>query len=165
MSITGANNKILERISRFDFLIDGKENEEDAGPVQLEFTDGTVLEMELASDGESVEFTWKDKSIVEEENKEADWFRIDLTEKEPFNQLRAKKVMFVDYLLFGAIEDSKEDMVVAGLGFCLEDGLSLVYYNAGDFAKVYLNEMPPPFEDSFKLIWKHGTFGDIINGK
>lgn len=42
-----------------------------------------------------------------------------------------------------------------------ENGQSLVYYNAGDDAQIYVDEMPPAFVDTFKLIWKEGIFEDI----
>jgi hypothetical protein len=161
MRLPEVRNKILEKISRFDFLIDGQENEEDAGPVQLMFTDNSILEIDLIPDGESVEYKWKGKGEVEEEDKKTDWFRIDLTDKEPFSQLQKMKILDYDQLLFGTVEERLESFVVAGLGFLFENGMSLVYYNAGDFAKVYVNEMPPAFDGQFKLVWKSRKFKDI----
>lgn len=140
--------------------MDGKENEEDAGPIQLIFTDGTVLEIDLVPDGESVEYKWK----IKEEEKESGWFKIDLTDKKPFIQLRDMKILDYDELLFGTIEGWQESIVIAGIGFQFENGMSLIYYNAGDFAKVYINEMPPAFDGQFKLVWKNGKFQDIKTG-
>lgn len=161
MSLENVRHKILEKISRFDFLIDGKEDEEDAGPVQLIFTDNTVLELELCSDGESVVYHWRSKAEIEEEDNKTDWFRIELIDREPFIKLQKAKVKNFDQLLFGTVEESYETMVLAGVGFQFENGMSLVYYNAGDFAKIFVNEMPPPFDEQFKLIWKERAFGDI----
>jgi len=164
MGLQEVRNKIIEKISRFDFLIDGEEDEEDTGPVQIMFTDSSVLEIELVPDGESVEYKWKGKGEVEEEDKKTDWFRIDLTAKEPFFQLQKMKVLDCDELLFGTVKERPESMVVAGIGLRFENGMSLVYYNAGDFAKVYVNEMPLPFNGQFKLVWKNGKFEDIQTG-
>lgn len=164
MRFSEVKNKILEKISRFDFLIDGEENEEDAGPFQLMFTDDSILEINLVPDGESVEYKWKGKREVEEEDKKTDWFRIDLTYKEPFSQLHKMKILDYDQLLFGTVEERPESFVVAGLGFLFDNKMTLVYYNAGDFAKVYVNEMPPAFDGQFKLIWKDGKFKNIKAG-
>ena len=80
-----------------------------------------------------------------------------------FDRLRENKVNAADDLLFGTIEDKKEDMVVAGYGIQFENGHTLVYYNAGDFAKIYVDEMPKSFTDTFKLIWNNGVFEELIN--
>jgi hypothetical protein len=163
MSIPNILNKTLTKISRFDFLIDGIENDEDAGPVQLEFNDETVLEIELVPDGESVDFSWKKKRTTEEEDEKTDWIRIDLTNREPFNLLRGNKIIGADDLLFGTIEEKKEAMVIAGYGIQFDNGHTLVYYNAGDFAKIYVDEMPKSFPDTFKLIWDKGIFNELTN--
>ena len=158
MNIPVIHNITLEKLFRFDFLIDGQENDEDAGSVHLEFTDGSVLEMELVPDGESVVFNWKEKETLKKEDEKTDWFRIDLSERKPFYQLCGKKVIVADGLLFGAKDEKKEDMVIAGYGFQFEDGGKLVYYNAGDYAKIYVNDLPPLLPDTFKLVWKNGIF-------
>ena len=163
MSLQKVRNKILKEINRFDFLIDGKENEDDAGPVQLIFTDDSILEMELVPDGESIRYKWRSKGKIEEDDEKTDWFKIDLTDKASFHHLTKTKVIDLDELLFGAAKEAPESLVVAGLGLQFENGSSLVYYNAGDFAKIYVDEMPPPLNRQFKLIWKNGAFEEIIN--
>lgn len=153
MSIEPVKGKTVAKISRFDLLIDGQENDEDLGSLQLIFLDGSVLELELIGDGESVDYNWKEK----EENL-GDWHSIDLTSREPFVDLIGNNISEFDELLFGTIEDKPIQMVVAGIGFKFGNQMSLVYYNAGDFAKIYVNEMPPAFTDQFKLIWKKRIF-------
>ena len=63
-----------------------------------------------------------------------------------------------DNLLFGAIVAKKEDMVIAGYGIRFDNGHTLVYYNDGDDAKIFVDEMPKPFIDTFKLFWEYGNF-------
>ena len=156
MSIPHIQNKSLVRISRFDYLFDGIENEDHSGPVQLEFLDGTVLEMDLMPDGQSVEFTWKDIQIITEEDKKSDWYRIDLSDKKPFDRLIRKSVKTSDDLLFGTFNEKKEEMSIAGFGFQFENGHTLVYYNDADNAKIYVDEMPPIYTQSLKLVWNKG---------
>ncbi|RYD79720.1 MAG: hypothetical protein EOP53_09200 [Sphingobacteriales bacterium] len=155
MSILNVENKTLAKLSRFDLLIDGEENVDDAGVLQMEFSDGTVLELELKPDGESVSYNWKDLEKTEEEDKTTGWFKIDLSNRNPYNNLIRKKIKFSDDLLFGAKEESEDKLVIAGFGFQFEDNQTLIYYNAGDFAKIYVNEMPTKFEDTFKLVWRN----------
>ena len=154
-------NKIIKRMSRFDFLFGGKEDLDNAGRVHLLFTDNSVLELDLAHDGESIEYKWRSEIEVEEEEKLTDWFRIDLTNKEPFMQIIEQRIIDYDELLFGTNEEALETMVVAGLGFKFENGMSLIYYNNADNSKLFFNEMPPPYPEHFKLVWKNRVFEDI----
>ena len=152
-------HKTLTGICRFDLMIDGTENDEDAGPVQLTFKDGTILGMELVPDGESVRYSWKDQQTT---FKEPGWIRLDLSERVPFGPLCGQQICSNDILLFGNHFEKKADMVVAAYGFRFKDGQSLVYYNAGDFAKIYVNEMPPDLGDRFVLMWDQG-FDDSMS--
>lgn len=156
--LPNVQSKILKKISRFDYLVNGKKNEEHAGPVQLEFHDDSILELDLVADGESVQFNWKEREVVSIEDLKADWFRIELSERKPFSNLCDERIVNSDLLLFGAQEDKQEEMRIAAFGFLFEKGNTLVYYNDGDDARIYVNELPPAYPDTFKLVWKKGIF-------
>ncbi|WP_143017188.1 hypothetical protein [Catalinimonas alkaloidigena] len=157
MNSLEANGKIVEKIFRFNYLIDGEE-EEDAGIVQIEFSDGSVLELDLVSDGESIAIKWKNRQSSIEESQLDKGFKILLTERSPYCQLKGRKVVHTDELLFGAIEQELDEMVIAGVGLLADDGSLLVYYNGGNYAKLYFNQHPPSLGNPFKLQWRHGGF-------
>ena len=151
-------HKTLTGIFRFDLMIDGIENEADAGAVQLAFHDGSILEMELVPDGESVRYTWKTQQVA---FKESGWMRLDLSERRPFASLCGQRIHANDILLFGDYFEQKADMLVAAYRFQFEEGQSLVYYNAGDFARMYVNELPPDPGEQFVWMWEEGSMAIV----
>ena len=144
--------KTVSSISRGDLLLNGQQNEEDLGPLEIVFTDGSSLTMALVSDGESVcsEFTERQPNKLFAQNTE--FQRVTLTNKEPFAKAVNSKVASIDILLFSSQRDSVD--VVAGYRVNLENGHTIVYYNSGDFAKIYWDSLPPSLPSQFILKWE-----------
>ena len=152
--ITLAIGKTIMTIVRGDMLIDGTENDEDLGPLEIGFTDGSFLQIELIGDGESVTYAWRDHRPPVLSAESCEWERIDLHTAPPFNELVGQRVTTVDILLFGISGEASR--VIAGVGIYTDQNRSIVYYNGGDFAKIFLGGDPPPLPKGFNLAWKSG---------
>jgi len=153
--IEPAIGKTIKSIARGDMLIDGVENDEDLGPLEVGFTDGSFLQVELIADGESVAFAWRDHQPRSLSAENTEWQRISLHTSPPFNLIVGQVVTSVDLLVFGAAGEPPD--VIAGVGIYTDQNLSIVYYNAGDFAKIYFDADPPPLPSEFVLRWQSGS--------
>ena len=145
------NREILS-ISRGDLLIDGIENDEDMGPLEIEFADGSVVIISLVSDGESIEYNFSPSKSNRLLVQDSEWERVILSDKHPYSYAKSRCVSHTNALLFSTEYDKKP--VIAGYRLKLEDGNSIVYYNAGDFAKIYWNDIPPKLPRPFNLKWE-----------
>ncbi len=150
-SIPEISKKVISFISRGDLLIDGVENNEDMGPLEIEFSDGSVMTISLVSDGESVEYSISQHKSEKILCQNCEWERVVLSYEQPFSQAVGMRVLGTNTLLFGTNDD--EDFVIAGYRLKLENNNILVYYNAGDFAKIYWNDVPPKLPHPFLLKW------------
>lgn len=139
----------LVGIFRGDLHIDGKLNEEDLGPLELQFEDGRTLQTWLADDGQSLEVNLFPSAPPDLNGQGGPWPRIDLSLHAPYLSLLRQEVAAVRYLCFGVRGERTE--ALAGLEFHFRSGMSLTYFNAGDFAKIYVNERPPDLSEPFYL--------------
>ena len=139
----------LHLLCRGDLLIDGEPSLDDLGPLELVFESGSSLQLRLASDGESVELQLSPTRQNELLGQGGAWPRVELSNDPKFSHLCGQMLVAINAIYFGS--DSGGDETLAGLIFRLGSGESLTYYNAGDFAKIYINEVPPPLPEPFYL--------------
>jgi hypothetical protein len=139
----------LISLCRGDLLIDGEQNLDDLGPLELKFETGETLLLHLGPDGETIEFELSSVNSTELTVNGCTWIRIDLSKESNFGSLCGQKIVSIKAIYFGF--DLGRDEVLAGLTFNFESESSLTYYNAGDFAKIYVNELPPVLPDPFYL--------------
>ncbi len=150
--------KTILSIARGDMLIDGMENEDDHGPLEFQFTDGTVLTLELISDGESVKYTITKRLPSKLIGQGSEWNRIVITDSNPFLRAIGSKIAETDNLLFSA---NGSNSTISGYGIKLKNKNFIIYYNAGDFAKIYWNSLPPKLSQPFMLWWENEKFKKI----
>ena len=161
MSLTkleDAKGKVIVSIARGDLLIDKIENEDDQGPLELIFSDGFILTLGLIPDGESATFTWNNSVPEKITDQNCEWERIFLTNSQPFSSALNDIVIEVDTLLLG---DSESSDSIAGFGLKLEKENTIIYYNEGDFSKIYWNTFPKKLPSPFYLKWKNGRLKKI----
>ncbi len=158
IEIQKAKNKSIISIAKGDLLIDNLENEDDHGPLELLFSDSSVLTLGLLPDGESAKCTWSNKQPDKLIDQNCEWKRIFLSKTQPFSEALNDTILEVDTLLFG---DGKSSDVTAGFGFKLKKGNTIIYYNKGDFSKIYWNSLPEKLPIPFFLKWKESCFKEI----
>ena len=141
--------KRIKQISRGDFLIDGIPNDDDMGPLEIAFEDGTAVQTSLISDGESVTFKLYDGTPPSLKDQNSEWRRVVLSNVPPYNAALGVAIITVEALLFGI--DRRRKRAVAGYIFALSNGHYLYYYNAGDYAKIYFDSFPLRLPDGFSL--------------
>lgn len=139
----------LDILARGDLLIDGEQNFDDLGPLELVFQSGSTIQLRLVSDGESIDFRLFNTRPPDLLGQAGNWPRVDLTLHPEYQRLCQQKLGGIDGIYFGYRPEGIE--VLAGLIFNFESGDSLAYYNAGDFAKIYLNASPPTLPEPFYL--------------
>ncbi|MCF6314443.1 MAG: hypothetical protein L3J39_18485 [Verrucomicrobiales bacterium] len=141
--------KCISGITRGDFMLDGKVNDEDFGPLQLEFGDGSALAVFLMPDGESVAFTElkKPKGTIHDEA--TAWPCVDLGNGSPFSKAIGLSIESVQSLIFGM--RGQNDWVICGYVFRLSGGHMISYYNEGDFAKIYFDHISTMDLDGFVM--------------
>ena len=144
-----AVGKSISAVNRGDFLIDGAPNDDDLGPLELVFDDGSALHLSLVSDGESIRFDWHESPPTHLVAQNSEWERVYLSQAPPYSHAIGGLIATVDLVLFGVV--GQAERVVAGCVFRLSTNHHLVYYNAGDFAKIYIDEMPPCLGAEFEL--------------
>jgi len=145
-------SKVITEINRGDLLIDNEENEDDQGPLEIVFQDGSVLILSLESDGEKIKYkshNTAEKSLVAQNTT---WERVPLTERAPFSSAIGESIIRVSPILLGVHDENAFSL--AGINLHISSGDILTYYNAGDFAKIYWNKSPPELTEPFVLINK-----------
>lgn len=144
----------LHSLTRGDLLIDGEQNLDDLGPLELVFESGSTLQLRLVSDGESLEFRLSPArpSDLLGQGGVCPWPRIELSQHTEYRRFCQQRLIGIDAIHFGfhpEESDPEVSEVLAGLIFNFESGDSLAYCNFGDFAKIYINASPPPLPKPF----------------
>ena len=127
--LSASIGKVLVGACRADYLIDGVPNDEDAGPLQLEFADGSKTVLSLVPDGENVTAETTALQFSPET-----WFRIELSSEDSWAHL-------INQTVTGCDEWIWDREIRTGWRIWFDDQ-SLCYINAGDYAKIEINSQP-----------------------
>jgi len=167
-----AKGRIVSRISRADYFFDGKPDDEHAGPVEFEFTDGSTLQINIEPDGNSVRYSWLPIRFPDPARGEEGWKRVVLTDSEPYSVLIGQQVTAVDVLRFRSVGEGISwisTSVPAGYGFKFGNGHTLAYFNCWDDAKIVLDDDPWQLRDEYGLedgyAWKSGNVFDVASSR
>jgi hypothetical protein len=153
MDIENSIGKQLKRIDHGDLVIDGYPEDEDIGPIEFIFSDKSTLHLEIGDDGESVSSKW-----VQFNNNTIGWRNHLLPRHNlPSGKFEDQTIIETDLLYFGLLENSRDKDIVVGYGFKLVNGLVIIFYNAGNFAKLYFNGFPPDLPNECVLRWDKNT--------
>lgn len=146
--VAGIVGKRVQALFRERFLFDGEPQEEDAGALELLFEDGTRVTLHTANDGQSVLASegklalpvsfvmteWKGQPRYE-------WEQVALTEQPGWAHLAESDLIAVEAM--ASVWAGRGAEVRTGWRLHFSTGDFLLYLNAGDDAKLYLNALPP----------------------
>jgi hypothetical protein len=127
--VSATIGKTLIAACRADYLIDGVPNDEELGPLELEFNDGSTVVLSLVHNG--IDVTSDSTPLIFSSDT---WFRIDLTGEEEFQRIIGLKVTRCDQWIW-------DGEARTGWRFWFDEQ-TLCYLNAGDDAKIEINTSP-----------------------
>src|SRR5438309_1940091 len=84
--------RVLRRISRADYFIDGKPNENHVGPLELEFERGYYLSFDLLSDGQ-IRVEAAPLTFPEPQEGFLTWKRVVLSDRSPWSVMVGRAVV------------------------------------------------------------------------
>jgi len=125
--------KALAAACHADYMIDGRVDSDDFGPLQLEFADQTVLVFSVSAAGQGVEIDTVPLVFHERRDDFDAWKRLQLADGK-WTPLLSARITAIDEWIWG------NDVTVGWrLWF---DNNWLCYWNAGDDAKCGVDEIP-----------------------
>jgi hypothetical protein len=125
--------KVLASACRADYMIDGKLDSIDFGPLQLDFTDQTCLVFELVPDGQSVCVGNAQLRFPNPTPNECVWHRLELGD-DSWKALALNPLTSIDEWIW-------DDIVRVGFRLHFGDHW-ICYWNAGDDAHCSVDELP-----------------------
>ena len=144
--------EIIE-LSNSQYFYNGVASLDDIGEIELIFSSGTAICLNLQSDGESVNIRNgkliipKGFNISEEET--ASWEKLSLDKASCFI---GKEVISITQMIDHHI-DQKTD-VISGFKISFNDQSYFIYYNCGDEAKFLINKFPCYAGEGIETRWK-----------
>lgn len=142
--------RLVYSLSHDLYFFNGTPDEEDDGSLEISFSDSTFLTLRLASDGETVKATVEALPLIEpfyiDEGAHCSWQRIVLTDDKPWSIFRNSRMVAIDALIDRWQKLPSNNESVTGWVLRFETGNFITYWNCGDNAKVFFNELPPPME-------------------
>ncbi|WMW79537.1 hypothetical protein RF679_12865 [Undibacterium cyanobacteriorum] len=145
MNLTTLLDSNVVKIVRGDCLIDELENEDHAGPLEIEFSNGGALQFRLGDDAVIV--------ILNLLGRESPRLIGELSEYQPI-EVALGGCMANGVIKITGVNPIEWDGLVVGYRLDFGSSNFICYYNAGDYAKIYRNEMPRSLGGGHELIFR-----------